>query len=147
MGFCRAGQINVNRTDFQQLADVRIDEAKKLLDAGGFDGAYYLAGYAVECALKACVAKLTNQHDYPDKRFASDCYTHDIEVLVKLAGLKPTRDADAGANALLGTNWLIVKDWSESSRYQRNTHPQAQELYNAITDNTNGVLPWIKAHW
>ena len=51
----------MNRTDFQQLADVRIDKAKKLLDAGGFDG--------------------------------------------------------------------------------------AQELYSAITDNANGVLPWIKARW
>jgi HEPN domain-containing protein len=141
------GAIAVNRTEFQQLADVRIEEAKKLLAAGAFDGAYYLAGYAVECALKACIAKLTNQYDYPDKRFAADCYTHDIEVLVRLAGVKIARDADTAANAQLGTNWLIVRDWNESSRYQRCTQLQAQKLYDAITDNANGVLPWIKARW
>ena len=49
----------LTRSDFQQLADVRAAEAAALLAAGRWDGAYYLAGYAVECALKACVAKLT----------------------------------------------------------------------------------------
>src|SRR5262249_32127022 len=55
------------RSDFQQLADVRIDEAAVLLAQGKFDGAYYLAGYAVECGLKACIARLTSQDDYPPK--------------------------------------------------------------------------------
>jgi hypothetical protein len=57
----------MNRNDFQQLADVRIDEALALLGQGKFDGAYYLAGYAVECGLKACIARLTSQDDYPPK--------------------------------------------------------------------------------
>ena len=30
---------------------------KVLLDAGRYPAAYYLVGYAVECGLKACVAK------------------------------------------------------------------------------------------
>ena len=46
----------MNRSDFQQLADVRIDEAAVLFAQGKYDGAYYLAGYAVECGLKACIA-------------------------------------------------------------------------------------------
>lgn len=47
------------RKDFQDLAMVRVREAEMLLAAGLFDGAYYLAGLAVECALKACIAKAT----------------------------------------------------------------------------------------
>jgi HEPN domain len=66
----------VTRTEFQQLADVRIDEARVLLAQGKYDGAYYLAGYAVECALKACIAKLTNKDDFPDKVFVQRSYTH-----------------------------------------------------------------------
>ena len=74
----------MNRNHFQQLADVRIDEAAVLLVRGKSDGAYYLAGYAVECGLKACIAKLTNQHDFPPKpRSIHDYYSHDIEKLVK----------------------------------------------------------------
>ena len=37
----------MNRNDFQQLAEIRVKEAKVLLDNQCFDGAYYLLGYAV----------------------------------------------------------------------------------------------------
>ena len=43
--------------DLQDLAELRIKEARILLDAGSYPGAFYLAGYSVECALKACIAK------------------------------------------------------------------------------------------
>lgn len=111
------------------------------------DGGYYLAGYAVEFALKACIARLTNQGDFPDKQFAQDCFTHSIERLVKLAALKPQRDADAAANSYLEANWIVVKDWTEESRYEQNTEADAKSLIEAITNVTNGVLPWIKARW
>lgn len=112
-----------------------------------YDGAYYLAGYAVECALKACIAKLTNQYDFPDKALAQRSYTHNIEDLVKLADLEAQHDADTAASAALWGNWATVKDWSESSRYQRKAQAEAERLYDAITDATNGVLPWVMLHW
>jgi HEPN domain-containing protein len=88
----------VNRIDFQNLAKERIAEAKILLDAQKWSGAYYLAGYAVEFGLKACIAKLTQPDEFPDKNFATKCWVHDIEQLVDLAGLKAVRNADAVAN-------------------------------------------------
>jgi len=39
----------VDRRDLQELSKVRLKEARALLDFGLYDGAYYLAGYAVEC--------------------------------------------------------------------------------------------------
>jgi hypothetical protein len=57
----------VNRKDLQILAQTGLTESKALLRAGLPDGAYYLAGYSVECALKACIAKHTRRHDFPDK--------------------------------------------------------------------------------
>jgi len=47
----------VDRKQLQDLSRVRLKEASALLDLGLADGAFYLAGYAVECALKACNAK------------------------------------------------------------------------------------------
>jgi hypothetical protein len=47
----------MNRRDLQTLADLRVTDGEKLVDAGRFSAAYYLLGYAVECALKACIAK------------------------------------------------------------------------------------------
>lgn len=138
----------MNRLDFQAIADLRIAEAQRLMQSPPMpDGAYYLAGYAIECALKACIARLTNQGDFPDKQFAQDCFTHSIERLVKLAGLKAQRDADTDANPDLEANWSVVKDWTEESRYERNSEAGATALIEAITNAANGVLPWIKVRW
>jgi hypothetical protein len=137
----------MNRTVLQQLADVRISESKALLDAGQWSGAYYLAGYAIECALKACIAKRTQQYDFPNKDLAQKSYTHKIWDLVKVAELNFDRDADAKANVNLAANWLVVQDWEESSRYQEWTEPDARRLYEAIADANDGVLPWIKGRW
>jgi hypothetical protein len=45
----------VNRTEAKHFADAWVLDAKALLDAGRWHAAYYLVGYAVECALKVCV--------------------------------------------------------------------------------------------
>jgi HEPN domain-containing protein len=137
----------VNRTDLQNLANERIAEAKILFDAGKWSGAYYLAGYAVECGLKACIAKLSKPDEFPDKNFGAKCWVHDIEQLVELAGLKTTRNVDAGANVNLDANWGIVREWKESSRYDRKNQAEAQALYDAIAQNPDGVLLWIQLHW
>lgn len=137
----------MNRLDFQALAQEKIAEAKLLLDAAKWTGAYYLAGYAVECGIKACIAKLFRTDLFPEKSFSDKCYTHDIEKLVVLAELKATRDADSTANPNLANNWLTVVQWTEASRYDRKTQRDAQDLYDAITNHPHGVFPWIQARW
>lgn len=111
------------------------------------DAAYYLAGYSVECALKACIAKLTAQHDFPDKAFAAKCFTHKARELVPLAGLEIARAQAMASDAMLAANWLIVKDWTEESRYARWTVAEATALIDAIREPNHGVLKWIKEHW
>ncbi len=49
----------MNRTVLQLLTEDRLKDAGVLLANGRYGAAYHLAGYAVECALKACFAKLT----------------------------------------------------------------------------------------
>ena len=137
----------MTRTDFQELAEVRIDEARVLLAQAKYDGAYYLAGYAVECALKACIAKLTRADEFPDKVFAQQCFTHSIGTLLALAGLAGQRDADMATDLDFTDNWVMVLKWTESSRYARKTQADAQELYDAITDASHGVLPWLRLRW
>lgn len=92
---------------------------------------------------------MTNQYDFPDKKFADKCWTHDINELVGLAGLAKERDADAPrvpANQKY-RNWETVKDWNEHQRYERKSQAAAEALYQAITDPNDGVLPWIKQRW
>ena len=71
----------MNRIEFQEIAELRLKESRALLAAGLPDGAYYLAGYSVECALKACIAKRTQEHDFPEQKRAIDSHTHDLRDL------------------------------------------------------------------
>ena len=137
----------MNRILLRQLADERVRDASGLINVGQWSGAYHLTGFAVECGLKACIARLTNQDDYPDRDFVVRSYTHRIDVLVELAGMESNRKATAKANPAFGDNWLIVKDWDEKSRYKLWSESEARDLYRATTDPNDGVLPWIKAHW
>jgi HEPN domain-containing protein len=66
----------------QELSSLRLREAKLLFAANAPDGAYYLAGYAVECALKACIARSTERHDFPDLKRVKDNYTHKAKDLI-----------------------------------------------------------------
>jgi HEPN domain-containing protein len=76
----------VNRNDFQKLAALRLKEARVLFDAGCWEGAYYLAGHAIECAIKARIAKQTKKFDFPARQDReNDCYTHDFKKLIRLA--------------------------------------------------------------
>ena len=63
------------RAEFQELANERLEEAKALLDVGKWNGAYYLAGYAVEIALKACIIKTLMSTDaFPEKEFSMELH-------------------------------------------------------------------------
>jgi len=138
----------VNRQDLQWLARTRLSEARVLLAAKKYDGAYYLAGYAVECALKACVAKKVRKFDFPDKKLALDSYSHDLEQLLSVAGLKQMHEQEKETNADFKVKWLVVRDWSEKARYSRGrSRTEAKDLYAAITAQRNGILRWLKKYW
>ncbi len=140
----------MNRDEFQKLSDERIQDAKALLAAARWSGAYYLAGYALECALKSCVLAYVERRTeiiFEDKRFSEKCWTHNITTLVKQADLDGEREVAILANAQLGINWSVAKDWSETTRYRLSTQQQADGLLDAITDNSDGVLQWVKNHW
>ena len=135
-----------NRSDFQEIAVLRLRESRALLDAGFPDGAYYLAGYAVECALKACISKRTQEHDFPEKE-SDKYYSHDLEKLLGFAKLKEDFFQALRANPAMNANWIIAKNWAETSRYQRKTVADATGLLRAIEDQTGGLLPWVQKRW
>ena len=46
----------LKRTDMQSIVQAKVDDAHLLFQNGRFSNSYYLAGYAIEIALKACIA-------------------------------------------------------------------------------------------
>jgi HEPN domain-containing protein len=137
----------MNRLEFQRLGELRLDEAKVLLDNKKYPGAYYLIGYSVECALKACIAKQTKRHDFPNKNSAK-IYTHDLSVLLEFSGLQTKHRDYSKRNPNFELNWTILKDWKEDVRYSLEiTKDQAEALYSAVTSRKDGILPWLQKWW
>ncbi len=102
------------KSDFERLVQVRVREAKLLLAGREFDGCYYLAGYAVEAALKACIAKATRRYEFPDKDRANRVFTHDLAKLLQEARLVAAmRDESAS----LRENWAVMLKWTVDARY------------------------------
>jgi hypothetical protein len=136
----------MNRTDLQTLSETRLREANALFAVQEYSGCYYLAGYAIECALRSCIAKETREFDFPDKDRAHKSYSHSPLELVKVADLYSDLQISMRANPLLEARWTVVIKWSEQSRYQIWNETDAKALLGAVTD-ANGVLPWIKQRW
>lgn len=138
----------MNRMDFQQLAQMRLRDVEVLLNETRFAAAYYLCGYVVECGLKACIARKTRQFDFPpNRKEIEEIYTHDLDKLVRSAGLKPCMDEDFGRDADLDVNWAIVKEWKEDSRYDQRDQKEATALFKAVSNQDHGVLQWISRYW
>lgn len=138
----------MNRVDLQALSDARLGDGEVLLGAGRYAGAYYMLGYALECALKAAIAKQIREHDFPDRQLVLDSYSHDLVKLLKLSGLRTHFDARSAADPAFALNWTLAKDWSEATRYSLGvTELLARDLHTAIIDQRSGVLPWLRTLW
>jgi HEPN domain-containing protein len=138
----------VNRSDFQELAELHLQHAKALLDAQLYSGAYYMCGYVVECALKACICRKTNQFDfYPRPEEARDAWTHKFTKLIGVSDLDEEFEAARRSDVALDVNWKEVDDWAESSRYEPRGQKKAEELFAAVSDPHHGVLACIKRYW
>ena len=131
-----------SRIEFQELSRLRIYEARTLLAASEAcaSGAYYLAGYAVECAFKARIAGMSFEAFYANSN-ANNYITHDLKKLLFYAGLEIPPDTE------LQENWTIVKAWTEESRYFVHSVPEAQNVVNAVNDSQKGVLIWSVTQW
>lgn len=129
----------MNQDDLRRLSQIRVEEARVLLAAGLGSGADYLAGYAVECALKAFIARRTLACDFPREQLVLDSHTHDIEKLVTLTELRADRDVDIRVDPNRKDNWGLVGTWTESARYNIRSIDKAQALHLAASDPDHGV--------
>lgn len=137
-----------HRDDFRQLTRLRLHEAKVLLDNDCYQGAYYLLDYAVECALKARIAKQVRRYTFPKRNFVSQVFTHDLNTLINSAGLELELREAKRINPSFADSWNVVEKWKETARYYCVIPEKtARDFYIAVTHKRNGVLPWLKKYW
>lgn len=138
----------MNKDDLERLVDIRVEEAKVLLDIGKYEGAYYLTGYSLECAIKACIAKQVREYDFPNKDLAHKSHQHKLTELLGVAGLKQKLNEREDEDEEFKLNWAVVKDWTVESRYECVIEEtKAKDLYYAVSNTNSGVLKWLKTFW
>lgn len=142
------------RQNFQQIAQVRLDDAQALLDKNQYDGCCYLAGYCIELALKAVTCKLMERDDFfslAKPETARAFKIHNLKELIVLAGLWQKFEDLETSDPLIYANWSVILNnikWSEQLRYEIGlTKTQAINVVEAIAHPQNGILKWIKNYW
>lgn len=102
-------------TELDRIALARFEDARALLEAGRYDGATYLCGYAVEVALKARICRTLNWTQFPSTSGEFQAYKsfqiHELDVLLRLSG----QEARIKQNHF--AIWNAVAIWKVESRY------------------------------
>lgn len=135
------------RAELQAIAEAKLRDGLLLLENRRWSNAYYIAGYSVEIGLKACIARQMGAEAFPDKKFVDKIFTHELGQLIGLAGLTQDLKQHEQDNGEFATNWAIVAQWSEQTRYETVDQYTAQIFIAAIIDEKAGVFPWIRNFW
>jgi HEPN domain-containing protein len=140
----------MTRKDLQELSRLRLREAEALYKAHLYDGCVYLAGYAVELALKARICRVLRVKEYPPVTgdLGRAFKVHSLEHLKVLAGL--SRDIDVSKNKELFDNWSRAVTWDPEQRYGspgKYTAAAARVILDGLTAKPNGVFTWLLKRW
>jgi len=111
-----------------------------------YDGSVYLAGYAVELALKARICRLLKISEYPQD--LTSFKIHSLEQLKTLAGL--AAEFSITKNKDLFDNWSKAIAWNPEQRYEKAgkyTSATAKVILDSIRQKPNGVLTWLSKRW
>lgn len=127
---------------FRKLAEERLAEAQVLLANNRPSGAYYLAGYAIECAIKAKIAMQFRAGEIPDKVLVVKTYDHDINKLLSVANLKDKDYAALNTDAELRRCWTIAAKWKPDSRYKVWSLNEATDIVGAVGGD-RGLMQWL----
>jgi HEPN domain-containing protein len=113
-------------TVYRDVAVLRIEDARSLLQNERRSGAIYLAGYAVECQLKYAYCRRKNSVYLPET-----LEVHDWERLVDKAGLLKDIKIQSVMDAIYSA---LVEKWGPSLRYRTASYSESEAklLYNQM---------------
>lgn len=141
-------QTSLDRKTLRGLTVRYATDAETLLKNHRWSSAFYLSGYAIECALKACIAKQIRRHQFPNLETVRDSHTHNLVKLLNLAGLTAAMKERSKSDVQFEIYWVeVVTKWKETSRYGQATKTMAEEMIRAVSNTEKGVLPWIQLYW
>ncbi|MER8975675.1 MULTISPECIES: hypothetical protein [unclassified Mesorhizobium] len=139
--------MTLERATLQAIANAKLQDAEFLFQNERFSNAYYLFGYAAEIAIKSRISRLFRPDTIPDKKFVQDIYSHDLNKLIALAGLSVELAESRAASPVFDGHWSAVSDWNEASRYDIIDVFEATAMRNAMVDEEQGIIRWLRERW
>jgi len=139
------------------IAKARLRSVEFLMKAKDWDGAVYMMGYVLECALKASVCKTLRLSEYPENRKTDGHFmTHNLDQLLVLSGMSDL--FNISAPVVIFQNWSeftqeFQGDWPAMrynyNRLQSFDEIKTKKLHNNLIDGPNGILSVItkKKRW
>jgi hypothetical protein len=120
-------------TVFREVARLRLGDAAALLDQQRYQGAIYLAGYALECLLKHAITRKLQGVHLPAK-----FETHNLDELLLGAGLSAALQSASSIHAIYSE---FAELWSVELRYRSKsiTPKEASRLYEQV----EAIYDWI----
>ena len=137
-----------NLEDFLVLRKRYLNSAEVLFDFGHYDVAYYLAGYSVECAIKAVICKRIRPNEFPPPNVNSSHYVHDIKQLIKTAKLEDDLNYDMDRYSDLKMSFMVLKDWNPKDlRYESSSMSKGMaKNYIDEVKNEKGFVIWLNKY-
>lgn len=75
-------------------------------------------------------------------------FTHNLETLVRLAGLQSELEAQTRASDAFQEFWNNIRGEKVDWRYDSPIgEAEAASFVQSVADATDGILPWLQAHW
>lgn len=149
---CYNVPIMANCDDLKRISEARLKTAEILINAQDWEGAAYMMGYVLECALKAVVCKTLHLQSYPDKAddISKFFKTHKFDPLLILSGLQDT--FNTGAPIAVWQSWSEFTgeypgDWP-AMRYNAPgltwNEVKVKKMYTNLIDPVHGIITQIK---
>ncbi len=124
--------------DLKELASEHLEDARALGDAKRYAGAMYLAGYAVECALKFRICETLGWSDFPPNVDHRALKSHDLNFLLNYSGkLLEIKETHFFA-------WDLAAKWNPDMRYRITAKPNAAEYFDYISTVAGFVKLFIE---
>jgi hypothetical protein len=104
------------------------------------DGAWFNAGFAIECCLKAAIMKQRRLNRWPDRNEAPELWTHDLGDLFRMLGI----DLAGLHRHPVAPSLKTVLDWRREHGYAVGKVPlrNARSMCEAAFES-DGVVEWL----
>ncbi len=139
--------------ELKKVANIRLRTVRILIKAEDWDGAAYMMGYVLECALKAAVCKALHLKKYPDLKSSTTSekinrffMTHEFDVLLTVSGLEDIFGYDGlGFNSWSGFTQEYKGIWT-GMRYDIGSwdKKKTKNIYNFLVGRKEGLLSLIE---